>query len=213
MSMSDDGRLVRAARVTCAVVFGGLVAGVAFLILIQEAERRGHTELDFNHTLGTIVLGGEPASETTRAALGVIGDPAAPRGLLTTMILAVVMMAVHAAAVVPLVRRGWLIQGLVLGAVTFLAVGLIYPPLASDHLDQSLGPFGSGFGTSTVVAFAVASLGYGIAGSRCYSLIVSAPWWVPRGDDLETALQEVDLGGLPSLELPEERREDGGVRT
>ena len=142
-----------------------------------------------------------------------IGDPAAPRGLFATMVLAVVMMAVHAGVVVPLVRRHWLIQGLALSAVTFLAVGLIYPPLASDYLDRPLGPFGSGFGTSTVISFAVASLGFGIAGSRCYSLIVGAAWWVPRGDDLEQALQQVDMGGPESFELPEERREDGGVRT
>ncbi len=211
MSMSDDGRLVRIARWLCAVVFGGLVAGVGFLILIQEAERRGHTSLDFNHTLGAIVLGGDPASVTGRSALGVIGDPAAPRGLITTMGLAILMMVLHS-AIVPLVRRGWLVQGLALSAMTFLAVGLIYPPFASNHLDESLGAFGSGFGTSTVVSFAVASLGFGIMGSRCYSLIDNAKWWIPRGQDLENALEDVDMGGPPSLELPEQGREDGGVR-
>ena len=71
-------------------------------------------------------------------------------------------MAVHAVVVVPLVRRGWLLQGLVLGALAFLAVGLIYPPFASDYLDQPLGPFGSGFGASTVISLGVASLGFGI---------------------------------------------------
>ena len=203
MSMSDDGRAVRIARWLCAVVVGGILAGVVFLILIQEAQRRGHTSLDFNHTLGTIVLGGDTANETSRSALGIIGDPAAPRGLVTSMVLAILMMAVHALVLVPLVRRGWLVQGLALSAITFLAVGLIYPPLASDYLDEPLGPFGSGFGTSTVVSFAVASLGFGMIGSRCYSLIVSAGWWVPRGEDLEKALEEVDMGGLDPLEHPD----------
>lgn len=211
MGMSGDGRVVRVGRWLCAVVFGGLVAGVVFLVLIQEAERRGHTSLDFNHTLGAIVLGGDPASETGRSALGVIGDPAAPRGLTTSLGLAILMMAAHSAVVVPFVRRGWLVQGLALSAVTFLALGLIYPPFASNHLDESLGAFGSGFGTSTVVTFAVASLGFGIMGSRCYSLIGSAKWWVPRGHDLENALEDIDMGS-PSLELPEQGREDGGVR-
>ncbi len=202
--MSDDGRAGRIARWLCAVVFGGIVAGVVFLILIQEAQRRGHTSLDFNHTLGTIVLGGDTASETSRSALGVIGDPAAPRGLVASMVLAMLMMAVHSVAVVPLVRRGgWLLQGLALSALTFLAVGLIYPPLASDYLDEPLGAFGSGFGTSTVVSFAVASLGFGMTGSRCYSLIFSAGWWVPRGEDLEKALEEVDMGSLDPLEHPD----------
>ncbi len=51
-----------------------------------------------------------------------------------------------------------------LAVVTFLAVGLIYPPLASEHLEESLGPFGSGYGTSTVVSIAVACLGFGVVG-------------------------------------------------
>ena len=204
----------RIARVAFAIIGSGIVAGIAFLILIQEAERRGHTDLDFNHTLGNIVEGAQTQDATTSSALGVIGDTAAPTGLVATLVLSGVLMAVHGLVVVPLVRRaGWFVQGLVLAVVTFLAVGLIYPPLASEHLEQPLGPFGSGYGTSTVVSIAVACLGFGVVGGRCYALIHSAAWWTPRGDELEDVLEEVNMGRPASLELPEQRGEDRGVPT
>jgi hypothetical protein len=210
-----DGRDLpaRIARAATAIVVSGLVAGTCFLIVIQEAERRGHTDLDFNHTLGNIVEGRQAEDATTRAALGVIGDSAAPTGLIATWVLSVVVMLVYAVAVVGLVRRGWIVRGVILGAATFLAVGLIYPPLASRHLEESLGPFGSGFGAATVVAFLLASLVFGIVGARCHDLIVSAWWWTPRGEDLEEALDELEMGRPASLELAEQRGEDGGVRT
>ena len=129
----------RIARVAFAIIGSGIVAGIAFLILIQEAERRGHTDLDFNHTLGNIVEGAQTQDATTSSALGVIGDTAAPTGLVAAIVLSGVLMAVHGLVIVPLVRRGWFVQGLVLAVVTFLAVGLIYPPLASEHLEEPLG--------------------------------------------------------------------------
>ena len=51
---------------------------------------------------------------------------------LTTLIGAGVLMLVHALVIHPLVKRHWLIQGLVLGAVTSLVVGL--EPGESDGL-------------------------------------------------------------------------------
>lgn len=214
MSMDGPGVGARVARTACAIVVGGMVAAICFLIVIHEAERRGYTALDFNHTLGNVIEGRQSEDATTRAALGVIGDSAAPTGLVATLVLGVVAMAVFALAVVPLVRRGgWIVQGVVLGAVVFLALGLIYPPLASRHLIESLGPFGASFGTGTVVAFALSSLTFGIAGARCYSLMVGAAWWTPRGEVLEEALEEIEMGQpAPSLELPEQRGEEGGVR-
>lgn len=212
--MDGPGAGARAARTACAIVVGGVVAAICFLIVIQEAERRGHTELDFNHTLGNIIEGRQSEDATTRAALGVIGDSAAPTGLIATLVLGVLVMAVFAFAIVPLVRRGgWITQGLALGAVTFLTLGLVYPPLASRHLEEPLGPFGASYGAGTVVAFLLSSLTLGVVGARCYSLMAGAAWWTPRGEVLEEALEEIDMGRpTRSLELPEQRGEDGGVR-
>ena len=214
MSMDGPGTGARVARTVSAIVVGGVVAAICFLIVIHEAERRGYTALDFNHTLGNIIEGRQSEDATTRAALGVIGDSAAPTGLMATLVLGVLAMAVFALAIVPLVRRGgWIVQGIVLGAVTFLALGLIYPPLASRHLVESLGPFGASYGRGTVVAFALASLTFGIVGARCYSLMAGAAWWTPRGEVLEEALEEIEMGQpASSFELPEQRGEDGGVR-
>ncbi len=194
--MSMDGRSLaaRATREITAVVVGGLVAGTCFLIVIQDANRRGHTDLDFNHTLGTIVEGHQATDQTTRAALGVVGDSAAPTGLVATLLLSIALLAIYALAVVPLVRRGWIVRGLVLGGVALLAVGLAYPPLADDYLEESLGAFGTGYGTGTTIAMILASLAFGIAGSRCHSLVASAGWWTPRGEEFEEALENVRHG-------------------
>jgi hypothetical protein len=205
VSMDGRGRAARVTRFATAVIAAGMIAAVCFLIIVQEAERRGHTALDFNHTLGNIVQGEETGDQTTRAALGVIGDSAAPTGLLSALGLGVVVMLVYALAVVPLVRAGWIVRGLVLGAVTFLAVGLAYPPLAASHLEEDLGAFGTGYGRGTVTALLLASLVFGIVGARCHALIASAGWWTPRGEVLGESLQDVDMGEPrePSLELTE----------
>ncbi len=205
MSMDGASRPARVTRAATAVIVSGAVAATCFLIVIHEAERRGYTELDFNHTLGSIVQGKQAEDLTSRTALGVIGDSAAPTGLLWSVLLGIAAMVVFALAVVPLVRRGWIVRGLVLGAVVFCAVGLLYPPLASDYLEEDLGAFGSGFGTATVVAFLLSSLVFGIVGSRCHSLIASAAWWTPRGEVLDEALEEIDMGKPrePSLEFTE----------
>jgi hypothetical protein len=205
VSMDGAGLPARIAREITAVAVAGLVAGTCFLIVIQEAHRRGHTDLDFNHTMGTIVQGQEAEDQTTRAALGVDGDSAAPTGLISTWLASMALVAVFALAVLPFVRRGWIVRGLALAGVTLLAVGLVYPPLASDYLEEPLGAFGTGYGTGTLIAMILASLVFGIVGSRCHSLVVSAGWWTPRGEVLDEALEEIELGPPKegSLELTE----------
>lgn len=205
MSMDGPSLVARITRAAVATIVSGLVAGICFLIVIQEAERRGHTDLDFNHTLGTIVEGGKAENQTTRAALGVIGDSAGPTGLIWTLLLSIVVMLVYALVIVPLVRRGWIVRGLVLAAATLLALGLIFPPLASQYLADDLGPFGTDYGTATVISFILSSLVFGIVGARCHDLAASARWWTPRGEVLGESLEELDPGPPqpPSLELSE----------
>lgn len=205
MSMDGPSPAARIARAAAAIIVSGLVAGICFLIVIQEAERRGHTDLDFNHTLGTIVEGQEAEDLSTRAALGVIGDSAGPTGLIWTLLLAIVVMLGYALVIVPLVRRGWIVRGLVLAAATLLALGLVFPLLASQYLEDDLGPFGTGYGTATVISFILSSLVFGMLGARCHDLVASARWWTPRGESLDESLEELDIGPPqpPSLELSE----------
>ena len=97
-------------------------------------------------------------------------------------------------------------RGLVLGAVAFCAVGRSCTRRSPrTTCEEDLGPFGSGFGIATVVAFLLSSLVFGIVGSRCHSLIASAAWWTPRGEVLDEALEEIDMGEPrePSLEFTE----------
>lgn len=103
-------------------------------------------------------------------------------------------MLVYALVIVPLVRRGWIVRGLVLAAATLLALGLIFPPLASQYLADDLGPFGTDYGTATVISFILSSLVFGIVGARCHDLAASARWWTPRGEVLGESLEELDPG-------------------
>ena len=144
---------------------------VVFLIMVQGSFRKGYTDLDFNHVLGTMIKGSAEEETGASEALGVVGDTAGPTGLYATLAGAVVLMLRSTALVItPLVRRHWAIQGLVLGAVTALVVGLVFCGVADARLDTPTGLFGVDAGGITPVVIVLCSLGFGLVGARCYSL-------------------------------------------
>ena len=118
-------------RVVVGVVLGAIVGTVVFLIMIQGSFRQGYTDLDFNHVLGTMIKGSAEEESGVSEALGVVGDTAGPTGLYATLIGAGVLMLLHALVIHPFVRRHWTVQGLVLGAVTALVVGVGFCAAAS----------------------------------------------------------------------------------
>ncbi|MEQ9336745.1 MAG: hypothetical protein RJQ03_06105, partial [Miltoncostaeaceae bacterium] len=92
------------------VLLAGVVAGLAFLVVVEWTQRRGWTEVRFNHSLG-VLIGGEGTQARTDAALGVTGDTAAPTGLFWFMLLCVAVMVLHALVVPRLMRgRPWPLQ-------------------------------------------------------------------------------------------------------
>lgn len=200
--------LASAGRVAVSSVVGGVTAAIVFLVMVQGSFRKGYTDLDFNHVFGTMIRGGATEAETT-SALGVVGDTAGPTGLYATLICGAVLVLIHALVLTRLVRRHWTIQALPLALVTFLAIGLIYCPVADYKFDTPMGLFGIDAGGMTPVVLALSSLGFAMVGSRIHSLAVDASWWERREESLEEVLQEVSGGSL--LELPEEGREQRGV--
>jgi hypothetical protein len=200
-------RLLSAAgRFVAGAVVSGVVAGAIFLIMVQGSFRRGYTDLDFNHVMGTVVEGAAQETTSTEEALGVIGDTVGETGLTVTLALAVALMAVHGLVIVRLVRRHWLAQALPLAALTFLLVGLVFCGLADARLDTPTGLFGVDAGGMTPLVLGLSSLGFGVVGARCYGLIDDVRWWAPKQEGLETALDTVaELETTPaSLELAEE---------
>lgn len=198
------------ARAIAGVLMGGVVAAITFLICVQGSLHEGITDFDFAHVLGTAIEGGA-TEETGSEALSVIGDSAGPIALWTTIICGIVLLAFHALVIVPLIRRSWVVQGLVLAVVLFLAIGLIYVPYVDAQLDSPIGPWGADQGGWTPFVFAGSSVITALVGARCYDLARRARWW--RAETVHVDEQLAELTGLDeSLELPEEGSEEGLMR-
>jgi hypothetical protein len=186
------GGLGRVARAVVAPVISGAVGAVVFLIMIQGSFRKGHTTLDFNHVLGTMIQGETQEVGSTDSALGVIGDSVGPTGLWATIICGIALMVVHEAVVTRVVRRHWLIQAVPLWIITSLAVGVLYTSLADARFDTPIGFFGVDAGSLTPLVILLCSLGFALVGSRAHDLATTAAWWEKRPDPLaEGNLEEV----------------------
>jgi hypothetical protein len=203
-------RLPAIARAAAGVLIGGPITAVVFLICVQGSFHEGITDFDFSHVLGTAIEG--TASEQTGAeALAVVGDSVGPTALWITLACGVLLLAVHALVIVPLVRRTWVIQGLALAVVLFLAIGLVYVPFVDARLDTPIGPWGSDQGAWTPVVFAGSSVISALIGARIYDLARRASWWETQKVEVEDALAELSAVD-PSLELPEQGAEERAVR-
>lgn len=232
--MAGPSVVAAAVRMLVAVVVAGAVAGLAFLLMIQGAANRGYTDLRFNRGLGKVFGAGGPRTQSEEA-LGIIGDPTGPRGFYATIILAIVLLAVHGLVIDRLARRPWYVEAIPLWILTYLLLALAYGPLVARSADDVPGGlFFSEASAGTPWVVLACALGFALVGSRCYSLIRGARWWEEKDEGLHEGLAGIILGKgghqlgpppgqeparrspaepRPSLELPEERGEDGGVGT
>lgn len=225
LAESARARLGAIGRWCGAVLMAAVAGGVVFLVMVQGSAHRGYTDLDFNHTLG-VLIGGAAGEETSHSALGVSGDTAAPTGLLWTGILSLIATALYAAVTARWGRRiPWYLRGLPFGVAVFLAISLIYMPVVDASVDGvDPGLFGVDAGGITPIVFLLSSLGYAVVVARVVALGTERWWWRPRSHDAESALEgfeggeDLTVGEVvseetlrTSLELPEERGEDGGV--
>jgi hypothetical protein len=198
------------ARGVAGVLIAGVVTAIVFLICVQGSFHEGITDFDFAHVLGTAIEG-TATEETGGEALGVIGDSTGPTALWVTLISGIVLLAFHALVIVRFVRRHWIVQGVALAVVMFLAIGLIYIPYADAHLDTPMGPWGADQGGWTPIVFAGSSLIASLVGARCYDLSKRATWWEVEKVAVDEQLAE--LTGLDeSFELPEQDAEGGVIR-
>lgn len=229
LSPEGHDRLVTVARWCAGVVMSGLVAGVVFLVMVEGSQHKGFTDIRFNHSLG-VLIGGEGTEARTDAALGVAGDTAAPTGLAWFALFAVAVMAIYGLTVHRWLKRPWYVNAVPLGLFVFLLVSLVYFPLIDANLSEvSVGLFGVGGGGITPVVYLISSFGFAYMATRVFSLAVEPWWWEDRGPDAEQALTqigsqpvtEVTADGVgipaegsprPSLELAEERPDDGDER-
>jgi hypothetical protein len=213
-ALSEPSPLPRSiGRFVVGVVVAAAVGAAVFLVMIQGSFHKGYTDLDFNHVAGTAVKGTTLRETQEREALGIVGDSAGPIGLYSVLVGAIVLLAVYG-LVTRVVHRHWAIQGLGLGVVTFLVVGLIVAPAFDARQDEArTGLFGVDAGGFTAVVLGLSALGFGLVAARCYHLIDSADWWEPRESTVDEVFEVVgEVEEEPSLELPEQGPEQGGMR-
>ena len=188
---AGGGSLGRLARAVAAPIVSGAVAAIVFLVMIQGAFHRGHTDLDFNHVLGTLIQGDAAEVGTTDEALGVVGDTVGPTGLWATILGGIVLMAIHELVIVRLVRRRWIVQAVPLAVLTMLAVGVLFCGLATARFDTPTGLFGVDAGGMTPLVIVLSSIGFAIVGARVHDLARDAAWWEERPDPMTERLEEV----------------------
>lgn len=198
-----------AARFACGAVMAAIL-GTGFWLAIIEEGHGGHivgrtwTSHDFPDGLGN--------------AMGATTEPAR-RGLIATMVIALLVVLLFAAVERVLPGRGWF-KGLSFSPVIFLLWGLVFCPLvdarqiqrASDgvFLYQPSGLFGTESSLKTIPSAIVASLVTAIAIARVLQLVRSAEWWEKNDNPLTFV---VDPGGGALLELPEEGPDKRSERT
>jgi len=230
--MAGSSLAAAGVRMLAAVVVSGAVAGLTFLLMIQGAANKGYTDLRFNRGLGEL-FGAGGARTQSDEALGIIGDPTGPRGFYASIALAIVLLAVHGLVIDRLARRAWYVEAIPLWILTYLLLALVYGPLVTSSVDDVPGGvFFSEASAGTPWVVLACALGFALVGSRCYSLVRDARWWEEKDEGLHEGLAGIILGKgghqvgpppgeetarrtaadpRPSLELPEERGEDGGV--
>jgi hypothetical protein len=202
-------------RRAVAVVTAGVVAALAWLIVVQEAGKRGYTDLDVNHALGEVWRGPVDTGRVREEeALGVIGDPVAPTGLRVALVCGVVLALVYALVSPLLPLRRWYQRALPLALLVFLVTALVYAPLVESRGVASAGPFGLGAGNGTPIVFAAGALAFGLVAARVHDLMAGARWWEPTSEDtaaasLAAVVTAAEQRGVSSLELAEQGAEKG----
>jgi len=198
------------ARAVAGVLIGGVATAIVFLICVQGSFRQGITTFEFAHVLGTAVEG-TATEESGAEAFGVIGDSVGPTALWTTIVAGIVLLTFHALVTARFVRRGWVVKGIALGIVCFLAIGVIYVPFVDANLDTPIGWWGADEDGVTPLVFLGSSLIACIVGARCYDLAERASWWEEEKVAVDEQLAEI-TGLDDSLELPEQGPEQGAIR-
>lgn len=195
LSAGGRERLARAGREVAAVIGAGVLGAIAWLVVVQEGRGRGLTDLDFARGLALSV-----------GADGVDRQEVGSTGFYATVVLGVAFMLVFALVVPRFLRRSWWWQAAPVGAAAFLLWGLAFSPARpSGILGLEAG------GISSLLVFLVGAAAFAVVGVRVYTLVSGPAWWVAKENRLEEELEELTQQQR-SLELPEERREEGDVR-
>jgi hypothetical protein len=188
-------RLVALLRQAAGILVGGLLASLVWVFFLQEGVERGWTTVDWVRPLGEL-LGAGP-------------DEAARLGWYASMVawVALALVLVPAARLVggSLWRRT-----LAVAAVPFLLWGLLFMGLVDAREPEwAAGLLGWESGWEAAAMALAGSVFSTVLLLRVHDLLSGTTWWEPKEHSLEASLAAL---AAPSLELPEQRPEQGGER-
>ncbi len=192
-------RIVSATRHVLGVVTGGLIAAIAWLLVMQEAYKRDLTQHDYNRVMGQWFTEGT-------------GEHIARTGYRATLVAGIIVAAIFALVVNRLLRgRRSIVAALLFTPVPFLAWGLLLAPLvdATRPGTRGSGPapipggvLGLDADPLTPVVALVASLLASMVIVRAYRLMSGRRWWETRPLVRQEAVSEIEgLAGVTPLTL------------
>jgi hypothetical protein len=194
------------ARHIAGVLFGGLLGGTVWLVVMQEGPERNWSDHDYLDMMGQVFV----------ARSGNV----AKAGLWATLAIGVALTALYALVVDPLLaKRGPRRAAFAFAAVPFLLWGPAFAPVVTAWKDTAAdvaperipgGVFGLDGGGATIVLGIAASILFALTAARVYRLMCTGTWW--RARDRRHVLAQEVLEELTSrsFELPEEGPEEGG---
>lgn len=188
-------RLRRAVRQAVGVAVGGVLGAAVWLAVVQEARNLNLTDLDFVRAMALIF----EVEGTDRRATG-------SAGLYLSLAAGVILVALHALVVPRLVRRHWALQAVPLGVLSYLLWAMVMSPTRPSGL------FGlQAGGITSALTFLVGAAAFATVAVRCHALITDDRWWEEKDQDISRGLDTIEARRDRSLELPEERAEQGRV--
>jgi hypothetical protein len=190
-------------REVLAIILGGLIGALCFLIVAQEGFKKGYFDLDTNSGVGLLI--------------GAVAEDVPRRGFLAVLVIGIGLAVVQRGVSAALRGRPLVVRMLPLAVVVLLLWGLVFCPLLDrNHPEVAAGVFGSDVGGGAVPLMAAAALVFALVLERVSGFVRDLAWWEPKHFDLRESLEEIfienDGANDPSLELAEKGLEDRGER-
>jgi hypothetical protein len=179
------------ARELTGLLAGGLLGSITWMIVAHEGEKRFDSEVSFPEALGEV-----RGAELTDA----------PRlGLWTALVVGTLIAGVLLPLLFRTIPGPWYLRSLPLAAVVFLLWGLWFSPRVGEETTFPGGVFASEASGGTLLAFALASIGYAAVAGRVYSVTRALDFWRDKDNDLRAQGADVlrDLGLGPDGKPPE----------
>jgi hypothetical protein len=192
-------------REILAVVLGGVIGALCFLVVAQEGFKQGYFNLDTNAGVGLLI--------------GAVAEDVPRRGFLAMLAIGV-GLAVVQRAISGSLHRPLVVRMLPMAVLVFLLWGLVLCPLLDrNHPEVAAGLFGRDAGGGAAPVIAVASAVFALVLERVSGFVRDIAWWAPKHFDLRGSLEEIFIengesaDAEASLELTEKGPEDRGKRT